>query len=145
MPVDILLKGKSTEKRIVVNHAYSGQVFWVNAGFPVDSLLIDPDQWILAKTKTSQFVKGSQEVNAITVFPNPSSGQVSLQIANPRPGNYVMRLLSAVGQEVHRSSIVSSGEDILIQYPFIGLKKGIYIIQLAHESGWKISRKWVRQ
>ncbi|MFM7839306.1 MAG: M1 family aminopeptidase, partial [Chitinophagaceae bacterium] len=145
MPVEIWLKGNSAEKRIVVNHTYSGQVFWVNAGFDVDSLWVDPDQWILAKSKSSQFVKGSQVANAITVFPNPSSGQVSLQIANPRTGNYVIRLLNMFGQEIHRNSVASSGEDILIHFPFISLQKGVYIFQLVHESGWKTSSKWIRQ
>ena len=59
MPVTIVAKGGSREKRFVVDHRYSGQVFWLNTGFAVDTFIIDPKLWILAKTKTSAKVRDS--------------------------------------------------------------------------------------
>ena len=53
MPVPVLLKGASGTLNAVLDHKESGQEFWINAGFPVDSVFIDPDSWILSKSKFS--------------------------------------------------------------------------------------------
>ncbi|HRF81781.1 MAG TPA: hypothetical protein PL070_17010, partial [Flavobacteriales bacterium] len=48
MPVPIKLKNAEQDTTIILDHSFSGQLFTVDIPFHADSVLLDPDLWILS-------------------------------------------------------------------------------------------------
>lgn len=136
MPVTIVAKSGSQESVFVVDHRYSRQEFWLNAGFAVDSILIDPQLWILSKTKTSSKVKGSITPNELKIYPNPAPDNIKISLRNPTDKKLNIQLLNMLGQTVYQKDIQMPGSDVLIDIPLAELSKGIYWLKL--QSGEKI-------
>jgi mannan endo-1,4-beta-mannosidase len=73
---------------------------------------------------------------AVTIFPNPSNGKFNLVLHSPTQDLQV-RITDLRGKEVFRQAYrqVSSIEIN------IGIAKGIYLLQIADENGWKHSQR----
>ena len=144
MPVTILARSGSQEKSFVVDHRYSGQEFWLDAGFAVDTILIDPKLWILSRTKTSAKTGGSVTPNEIKVFPNPAPDKLNISLKNPTDKKLNIQLVNMLGQVVYENRVSLPGSDDLIQVPVIGLARGVYWLRLQGETSIKYTRKIVR-
>jgi aminopeptidase N len=144
MPVTIVVKSGSRESSFVVDHRYSGQEFWLDAGFAVDTVMIDPKLWILSKTKTSaKMNSGSPVSNEIKIFPNPAPSQFTVSLKNPTDKRLTIQLLNTLGQTVYKKEVQTPGYDALIEVSTIGLAKGIYLLKLQSEKSIQYVRKIV--
>ena len=143
MPVTIVAKNGDKETSFVVDHRYSGQEFWLNAGFTVDTVLIDPKLWILSKTKTSAKVNGSTSPNELKVYPNPAPSQLIISLKNPTDKKISIQLWNILGQKVYEKEMQLPGNDEIINVPVIGLARGIYWLKLQGEKGIQYTRKIV--
>lgn len=83
MPVPILFKNGNQDTIIVFNHTFSGQNFSAQLNFKVDSVIIDPNNWIVCNqnsvTKTENF---TQVNSAIKLFPNPANESLSINFTS---------------------------------------------------------------
>lgn len=143
MPVTIVAKNGLQEKSFVVDHRYSGQEFWLDAGFKVDTVLIDPKLWILSKTKTSAKSGGSNTPDEIKIFPNPAPGHLNISIRNPTEKHLSLQLVNVLGQVVYEKEITLPGRDDIIQVPVVGLSRGIYWLRLHGEKNIRYTRRVV--
>jgi aminopeptidase N len=79
MPVPIKFKNSSNDTTIVFEHNFSGQNFSAQLGFKVDSVLIDPTNWIVCNQNTithaNDLING---VDQVKLYPNPAKDQVTL-------------------------------------------------------------------
>jgi len=141
MPVTLLLRGASQGKSFVVDHKYSGQEFWINVDFPVDTILIDPDLWILSKVKTSTKKSSSVNADEIKVYPNPSDGPFYVSIVNPSDKKLSLQLFNSIGQLVYIRTIETPGSDELITIPTTTLARGTYFLHIRNEKGLKVTKK----
>jgi aminopeptidase N len=141
MPVNIVVKSGSRESSFVVDHRYSGQEFWLNAGFTVDTVMIDPKLWILSKNKTSAKVAGNNVSNELKIYPNPAPGELKISLKNPTDRKLNIQLLNVLGQSIYQKEIETPGRDELINIPLSGLPKGIYLLKLESEKNIKHMRQ----
>ena len=65
MPVTLEFRSAAKSVKVVVDHKYSGQEFNIQLDFKADSVAIDPDLWILAKTKISKKIAPDKHVDLI--------------------------------------------------------------------------------
>jgi hypothetical protein len=83
MPVPVLFKNGNQDTTIVFNHTFSGQNFSAQLYFKVDSVIIDPNNWIVCNqnsvTKTEDFIPVD---GAIKLFPNPANESLSINFAS---------------------------------------------------------------
>src|SRR6266496_35057 len=83
LPVALKFKNASQEKTIVLNNTTNGEIFIRNIGFNADTVLIDPEYWLITKNNTSQkipdVVNGQ---NIVQVFPNPIQNQFYIYLRN---------------------------------------------------------------
>jgi hypothetical protein len=83
MPVPVLFKNGNQDTTIVFNHTFSGQNFSAQLNFKVDSVIIDPNNWIVCNqnsvTKTEDFIPVD---GAIKLFPNPANESLSINFAS---------------------------------------------------------------
>lgn len=70
------------------------------------------------------------ETNAIVVYPNPATDQITIDIDHNLPGNYSFRLFDLNGQRVLDNKPSSNLEEVSIQ----SLSPGLYIIQVIYEN-----------
>lgn len=141
MPVTLLLRSASQGKSFVVNHQFSGQEFVLDAGFPVDTVIIDPDIWILAKLKTSTKIGGTNTIgNEVRLYPNPAPQQLTVSLKNPTGRFYRVILYNQLGQLIYSSERESPGQDILFTIPLQHLPRGRYVLQLSNEADFKYTR-----
>jgi hypothetical protein len=145
MPVEVKLKGKNGEKRTVLEHTSNDQEFWVNAGFEVDSIFIDPDLWILAKEKTATIVRTTTSLNEIRIFPNPATNFASIQFNNPADPSYEIILYNAAGQVLTKKQYTSSGMDETIRIPLHSLPKGMYVLVVSANGTVRKSEKIIHR
>jgi aminopeptidase N len=145
MPVTLLLRGASQGQSFVVDHRFSGQEFTLNPGFVVDTVIIDPEYWILSRRKTSAKKVASTVSNEIKIFPNPSEGQLFVSLVNPTDSKLYLNMYNAIGQLVYRRDMETNGRDELIEVPMTNLARGTYMLEVRSEKNIKLVRKIVRR
>jgi aminopeptidase N len=131
LPVALKFRNATQEKTIVVDNKTNGEIFYKNVGFIADTVLVDPDYWLITKNNTSQKVNdntGGQ--NVITVFPNPVQQQLFVYLQNYPAQNVNILLYNSAGQRIYKRSLSVNGSHFM-DVPFSHLSKGIYILKIA--------------
>ncbi len=128
MPVPIRFKNATRDTIITINHTFSGQMFTVDPGFAADSLIIDPQLWILSKIKTSKKLPAPVSDGDVLVYPNPVRDQFSVSY----PGtlmNLHLQVFNAVGQLIYSAepAVNTSTFDLNAQ----NWSSGIYWLQVT--------------
>lgn len=144
MPVMLTLRGAGKDSTIKVDHRFSGQEYWFNPGFAVDTVLIDPQLWILSKTKTSRKVPAATEINDLKIFPNPAPSVLNIVINNPREEKLLVTLHNMLGQQVLNREYPLTGRDEQIQIPMIGYPRGLYHLRIRGGNTININRQIMR-
>jgi aminopeptidase N len=144
MPVQLVFKNAIQTKKFVVNHKYKKEEFWLNVGFVPDTLMIDPDSWILAKTKTTaKESKTSANADELLIYPNPSPQDGNVILRNPTGAMLSIQLFNALGQLVFDKSISTPGRDEFIQLPFNRMSRGTYWIRVRNDKNLRVIKKIV--
>lgn len=87
MPVPVKFKNATNDTIVVFNHTFSGQQFTANIPFAVDSVIFDPDLWLISANNTVTLDLGEieNEENIFEVYPNPASKIVYVEFKNELP------------------------------------------------------------
>jgi aminopeptidase N len=145
MPVPVLLRKGNRDTTIILNHTRSGEAFWVNPGFIPDTVIFDPELWILSKNNTVSKVPSlSERENDIKVYPNPVEETIKISFQNPTTGKLQLRIINAAGQLVYKQDIVTSGRDESLELR-TPLSKGIYWLEIKGDNGFKSMKKLLKK
>ena len=132
MPLALKFKSGSQEKTVVVNNTKNNELFWEEIGFRADTVIIDPEYWVLSKNNTS--IKDpalTDPVNDIKVYPVPiSSGNVTLSIKNPVNKTMTLRIFNTAGQLISKQQVNTPGRDEEIQINISKLSAGVYLLRI---------------
>jgi aminopeptidase N len=132
MPVPLKFKDSSHDTIIVFDNTFSGQQFTVNPGFRPDSVLYDPDMWIVSANDT--VILNINEFNSsdeIFVFPNPVTDFINLEFSNNKFQK--AEILDINGRLVH--SIISNlPANTNNRINVSVLSNGIYILKVTFEN-----------
>ena len=145
MPVPILLRKGNQDTTVVLNHTRSGEDFWVNPGFVPDTVIFDPELWLLSNINTvTKVPSASEKENDIKVYPNPIEETIRISFQNPTIGKVQLRIINAAGQLVHKQEINTSGRDEFLELRS-PLSKGIYWLEITGDHGFKIMKKLLKK
>jgi len=72
MPLPVRFKNSTRDTLIVLDHHYSGEAFVVDPGFVADSILFDPDLWIVSRGNSVIINPPDDSRDAIQMIPNPT-------------------------------------------------------------------------
>jgi len=132
MPLALKFKKGSQEKTVVVNNTKNNEIFWEEIGFKADTVIIDPDYWVLSKNNVS--VKEAALAgpgNEIKVYPVPtSSTDVTLSIKNPVEKTMMLRIFNTAGQLVWQQQINTPGRDEQVQINISRFSAGVYLLHI---------------
>lgn len=144
MPVRLELKGTKGDSTFVVDHRFTGQEFWLNPGFAVDTIIIDPKLQILSNSKISTKAPTSIIINDLSIYPNPAPQQVTVSLKNPSDSKLFLQLFNAIGQLLYNKEQDTPGRDELISIPVSQYPHGVYLLRLRSEKNIHTVKKIVR-
>ena len=123
VPVRVYNSNKTDSADFRLNNTTNNQEFFVEPGFKVAELKIDPDYWLVSKTEEIVGLPTIPAADNIIVYPNPFSDEVSLFIPS--------------GQQLISTKLYSSDGTLVTEFigdkttfNWSGSPTGIYIIQV---------------
>ncbi|MEP6747340.1 MAG: M1 family aminopeptidase [Bacteroidota bacterium] len=141
MPVQLQFKNSSRDTIITVNNQRTGETFWVNPGFTADTMIIDPNYWILAKYRIVKKIPAQSVLpNDIKIYPNPATDHVFVSLLNPISTKLSIRLFNTIGQLVYSMQKELNGQDELIFIPTSQFARGVYILKIYDNKAIKATK-----
>ncbi|MFN8299771.1 MAG: M1 family aminopeptidase [Chitinophagales bacterium] len=129
MPVQLKFIGVGQDTIITVNPGASGQTFELRLPFAADSVVFDPDFWILSSNNTINRIPAYQF--SAQVFPNPVVDQIQLRVESEESRNVDVKVYDVAGALVYSTQLfVHSGSDI-VSLDAGKLRTGVYTLNLA--------------
>jgi hypothetical protein len=128
VPVRFYSKGKTDSVDFRLVHTQNDQEFLVKVDFPVASMMIDPEYWLVSKTSK---VTGTPLVKNITefyVYPNPVQNKFSVVLPIGQQFRSI-RIYSSAGQ--FKKEFLTHE----IYFDVSDLASGIYFLQLETVNG----------
>ena len=124
MPIPVLFKNALHDTTIVFNHTFSGQSFSAQLNFKVDSVIIDPTNWIVCNqnivTQTHDF---SVSNTSLKLFPNPAQEYITLEAL----GNIEsITIYSIDGKIIKSNYVLPSSQNKSLLVDIIDLQAGTY-------------------
>ncbi|MEP7277400.1 MAG: T9SS type A sorting domain-containing protein, partial [Bacteroidota bacterium] len=145
MPVQLKFVNATRDTLITVNNQRNGEIFWINPGFLADTMLVDPNLWILTKNRNVQrlTVKSTTQ-NDIKIYPNPITDYLKISMLNPTGSQTRIQLFNAVGQLVYSMDKKLTGQDELFIIPVGRLAGGGYVLQVSNDKNMLVKKVVVR-
>src|SRR5690606_29574324 len=110
MPVPLLFKGEGVDSTVVLDHAYSGQVFSFHLPFQADSLLFDPGIWLLSSANMVRHVPvAAFGSDRLLLFPNPAGELAWVHVGDALQGPITLNIHDATGRLVRTQQLLVVG------------------------------------
>ena len=77
--------------------------------------------------------------NGIKLFPNPSNGTISIEMAEDLKGNYQLEVQDLVGKTVAEKQLKLQSSNVL-QIDLSYLPKGVYFLKLSNEKSAAVKK-----
>lgn len=127
MPVPIQFKNATRDTIIRVNHSSNGQIYTLNPGFAADTVIIDPQLWILSKIKTAKKIQAPVS-SGINIYPNPVRNQFLISYPN-NFSNLQVRVFNSLGQLMTSRNVISSSSEMNIDA--VAWPSGMYWLHVS--------------
>ncbi len=131
LPVALKFKNATKEKTIVVDNKTNGETFFRNIGFIADTVLIDPEYWLVTKNNTTAKVPDvTAGQNVVQVFPNPVGNHFYIYLRKMVANTAIVNLYNALGQRVYTRNINLINGAEYVEVPSQNLAKGVYFLKI---------------
>jgi len=145
LPVALEFKNATQHKTIVVNNTFNKQVFFSNIGFIADTVIIDPEYWLITNNNISEKINDDiTGKNIVQVFPNPFLNNFNLYLHNFAAQKAYVQIYDAKGSLVFNENILLNGS-LYTPINTQSFSKGIYIIKLQTDDGFRYVKKILKQ
>jgi hypothetical protein len=130
MPLALQFKNATQQKTIIVNNIVNGESFYNNIGFVPDTVLIDPEYWLITRNNSShKIVDSINGQNIVQVFPSPMHDDVYVYLRNFSWHSAKINILNAAGQLVYQKSISINGSEF-VDISMTGIASGAYFVSI---------------
>ena len=144
LPVALKFKNATQEKTIVVDNKTNGEIFIRNVGFIADTVLIDPEYWLVTKNNVSAKVPDAATgQNIIQIFPNPMQDHFTIYMHKMTAATANINLYNAAGQLVYTKNINLVNGSEYLEVPSGHLPKGGYFLRI-NAGDFKFVKKLIR-
>jgi aminopeptidase N len=130
MPIPIQFKNATHDTLLIFDHTFNNEIFTAQLNFKVDSLILDPDHWIVC-TQNGLTGLHSVESNLLKahVFPNPANANIQINIpANDFINYSQISIMDALGNNVNLKPQLKQLNSSSFLMNIYELKSGIYFI-----------------
>lgn len=131
LPVALQFKNATKQKTVIVNNKANGEIFIRDIGFEPDTVLIDPEYWLITRNNTADKVADNiTGMNVIQVFPNPIQSQFYIYLSNFTTPAATINLYNTIGQLVYTNTILFQNGSAFIEVPSNHLASGVYMLKI---------------
>ncbi len=133
MPLPIRIMGAFGQTQdLIINNTANNQTIIADVNFPMSSFIFDPKKDIISKNNSTTLGVQNQELQALALFPNPSSSIVSLQLNS---GIEILKatFINALGQNIIDTASTNS-------WNVSELSTGVYFLKIETNVGEKTFR-----
>jgi aminopeptidase N len=131
LPVALKFKNATQEKTVVVDNKTNGEIFIKNLGFVADTVLIDPEYWLITKNNsTEKITLANTGKGVVEIYPNPVISPVTVYLHDFAEANASMQIYNAAGQLVYSKNIQLLNGAELVQVSMNNFSKGTYIVKV---------------
>jgi len=145
LPVALKFKNASHEKTIVVDNKTNDEIFTRNIGFIADTVLIDPDYWLVTKNNTSKKITNAGNgQNLVQVFPNPVGNLFYISLEGFSSPTATVFLYNAAGQLMYKKNILLINGSEYIEMAAAQLTAGGYFLKITAGKDFKFVKKLLK-
>ena len=144
LPVALKFKNSTQEKTVVVDNKTNGEIFLRNIGFVADTVLVDPEYWLLTKNNSTVKLTRVSTATDIQVYPNPIGNNFNIFLQNLPAPQAVIHLYNAGGQLVWASSISLVNGNEFIEVPSANLAAGLYTLKINAGNDFKFVKQLLK-
>jgi hypothetical protein len=138
MPVDVVVHTASGTQTLVAMDSLLAQSFTFHVAEPPESVLIDPDEWILRSVETLgvEFPPGPTALELLPPRPNPAPGSATFAFVLPRAGEARVGIFDVRGARVRwlDAGVLTAGSHSLAWDGRDGggraVRPGIYVVKI---------------
>lgn len=145
LPVALLFKNATQQKTIIVDNKSNGEIFFKEIGFVADSVIIDPEYWLITKNNTAQkVIDNTSGQNIVQVFPSPFMNTLNVYLKNFNVPKADLKIFDAGGSLVYKKPVALTGSSFT-EIKTQQFARGIYILKIEAGNSVKFAKKILKQ
>ncbi len=130
LPVPIRFRNATQDTIVVFDNTVNGEDFTAQLNFAATNLDFDPELWTLGRLNSTVLSFNENSVIAVSVFPNPSSDIVNVQLPQVLEIQTI-DLLDNTGRKIWNQNNL---ETDFVSIPVAGLAAGLYVVQVKFKN-----------
>ncbi|MBS1496683.1 MAG: T9SS type A sorting domain-containing protein [Bacteroidetes bacterium] len=135
LPVALTFKNATQQKTVIVDNKINNEIFVKNIGFAADTVLVDPEYWLITKNNTTEkLALPNSGKGAVEIYPNPATGPLTVYLHDFAASNASLQIYNALGQMVLSKNIQLINGAELIQLPMSNFSHGIYMVKVIADN-----------
>lgn len=145
LPLPLLFKNATQQATLVLDHTSNGEVFIRSLGFIPDTVLVDPESWLISRNNRSKKIMDiSTGQPQLELFPNPVKDHCYLWLRNFTESMAAIRVYNGAGQLMYSRNTGFINGSQFLEIPTQSLAAGVYYLQVSTASGIRLSTKFLR-
>jgi aminopeptidase N len=145
LPVALSFRNATQEKTIVLDNRSIGEIFIREIGFRADTVIVDPEYWLITRNNSShKVIDASTVMNDVQVFPNPLPDRFFVYFRNFTIPQAFVLIYNSAGQLLYSRKVLLQNGSQMIAVPSNDWPHGIYFLTVRDENGLMISRKLLK-
>ncbi len=145
LPVALQFKNATKQKTIIVDNKFNGELFFKNIGFIADTVIIDPEYWLITKNNIAEKINNDiSGTNVVQIFPNPFSNNFYVYLRNFHAANAQLRVYDTKGRLMVNKNLFINGS-LFSEINTQAFARGIYFIKIQADNGVKFVKKILKQ
>jgi aminopeptidase N len=131
LPLPIRIQSGTQTQDFVLDNIGQYQTFTINTDFQPDTLILDPDLWIL-KSWGGLIYQIQPLETMLSISPNPATDFMNIKLKNSQEAIDYIEIFNSVGQKVNEQSIDQLKE---VKADISNLSSGVYIVRVSTSLG----------
>lgn len=131
LPIPLKFKNATREQTVMVDNTFNGQDFIRSVDFVPDTVLVDPEYWLVTKNNTTQKIDAGNTGQGIAeIYPNPLAGPLTIFFHDFAEPAAEVSIYNKAGQRMFTGNARFAGGSEYMQIPTESWAKGIYIVRI---------------
>lgn len=143
LPVPLLFKNATQQSLVVLDNTFNGETFFKSIGFIPDTVIVDPDYWLITKNNTTQKTEFSAEPNTVLVYPSPFHQSFSLFLQNFDGTKVDFKIYDMKGALVYNQSS-SLNQSYYQEIYTAAWPRGVYLLKITTDKNVKVVKKIIK-
>ena len=156
LPVALKFKNAVQEKTVVLDNNFNGENFIKSLGFIADTVLIDPEAWLVTKGNTTEKMAPVNDGSCapplpppptnsgegiVDIYPNPISNPFTISLHDFKDEHALVNIYNKLGQVIYNKNVTLTFGSVLVKIQSFNWARGVYIVEV--KSAGKIVTKQI--